>query len=165
MNGNIKANIINHDKLCYGMGFITEMVLLIDGPKKAHKQIKKLIAKGVPAELMEEPFDVPADDGERYQRALELVNAIGRAAGEELNEIGHEGDIQHLYRIFREGSTSNSDRKVVGSSLEKVFFDCGLGAGTIIFNVVKPDTEKKLGTLLSEMHEAFKLGVEEEWAA
>jgi hypothetical protein len=141
------------------------MTLLIDGPKKAHKQIKKLIAAcRVPLDVMDEPFDIPSDDDERYQRALELVYVIGKAAGEELDRTACEMGEKHLCRIFREGMLSEMKRKVVGSGIEKAVFECGQGAGTIVLLVRPPKTKEVFNTVMSDGEKAFMKGVAE-WAA
>ena len=164
INNQIEVKIINHNMLFCSTNATAEMYLLIYGSKKAHKLIKKLVADGYPKELMGVSFNVPVNNEERYQRALDLVNAIGRAAGRELYEIGHKGDLEHLYRIFCEGTTSSRDKNIIGSSVEQAFFNCGLEAGTIIFNVVKPDTKEKFGTIMNDARNAFVEGVKQ-WAA
>ena len=166
MSPDIQVRIVNHDKVAYNMDATVEMILLTGGPAKVRKLLRQLRNDpNFPKSTLTEKFITPTDEEERYVRALALVNNIGCAAGRELNEIGHKGNLEHLYRIFHEGVTSSKDKKVIGSSIERAFFECGFSAGAVIFNTVNPDTTKKNPlTILRELYEAFKQGVEK-WAA
>ena len=159
---NIEASVINHDTLTYSMGFVAEMAILIDGPDGARKRIKELIANGFihMEEVLDELPDVPATQEDRYQRALDLVNVLGRAVGNELNELSHKGDREHLYRVFYEGMLSDYKRKVIGSSIERVVFDCGRGAGQILFSVSELERKEVIDTIMQDARIIFEEGVE-----
>lgn len=164
MNMNIAASIVDHNTLSYSSDFVAEMALLIDGPEEMRRKFREMrlgppgFAEAAKA-AADSPVILPADDEDRYRRALGLVRVIGYAAGVELDEIGHTGDMSHLYRIFREGTVSSNKRQVIGSNIERAFFEAGLGAGTILFNVRKCENAEDVRGTIADAETAFREGV------
>ena len=159
----IKECHFNGGNIFYNFPLFAELILLTMGPKKAHKEIKKLVSIGFPKEIFDIPFVVPVDENERYERALNLINVIGRAVGKELAEVNHNGDMEHLYRIFREGMLSGFKRNVNGSTIERIFYEAGCASGHTVFNIRKVDTKEILDNIMLDARTAFEGGIEK-WA-
>ena len=173
MQSSAAATIRDGSTLCYNSDFAIEMTLLLKGAEAVRKDLGNLRGKynweavDQLEEAARQPLILPSGDEERYQRGLGLVHAIGRAAGQELNGVDYCGEHEPLCRVFRQGMMSNPDKVIIGSTLERAFFECGIGASVIAFGIVGEagvQTRESFLGVLEDASRAFVTGLQEEVA-
>jgi hypothetical protein len=157
MTDGIEARFVNDDTLLYNKSFVVEMAILT---QRKPEEVKTCVAKIFKAEI-EEPLDFPANREERYQRALALVTAIGRAVGEKLYDNEFGGEYEPYYRVFWQGMhMALKTVDVIGSAREKLFYEAGQASMNIVCNSVKPDKKREAQDVFQRTIAAFAEGVE-----
>jgi hypothetical protein len=166
-----EASVLNGETLCYDANFVIELAALMLDKDEAMEKLKNLSEKtggtatDFLASRLEEPLNFPAKKSEAYDRALSLVEAIGRAVGEELSRRDFMGEIEPYYLTFFQGMKSRrKPEDVSGSSLEKLFFMCGQESINIVATSAYRNTRvsnKGLRELLARTLAAFSEGVKE----
>jgi hypothetical protein len=170
MNKDAAARIVDGKTLCYNSALPVELAVLAKGLEEGRKVIKRF-ARERGAEDCFAPhlgaLRLVPSELERYAQALDIVKAIGRAAGEEVYRIDYDGEYEPFFQYFREGLVSGEDPEgTTDGTLGGLFLDCGRTAGGIMACVLPDDAEARMeregfAMFLENAFDAFADGVME----